>query len=169
MPDLPPSLSHSNDVGRGLVRRDSSRASVCAGGCVAVRACSTATLECGLPPLPTHHGGTAFHPRWPQDRRAVRPPPPRAVETATRGDSAAEEWRQRPRRRGGSDSDGLRVPALVRRGRRTLRPWAPRRGCFWLPALRDVTFVQEHCLNCLFFAVLVKVGDKPTFSLGARL
>jgi len=41
--------------------------------------------------------------------------------------------------------------------------------CFWLPALRDVTFVQEHCLNCLFFAVLVKVGDKPTFSLGARL
>jgi len=42
-------------------------------------------------------------------------------------------------------------------------------GAFRLPALRDVTFVQEHCLNCLFFAVLVKVGDKPTFSLGARL
>jgi hypothetical protein len=105
--DLPPSvpLSHSNDGGRGRVRRYSSRASVCAGGCVAVRACSTATLVCGLPPLPTHHGGTAFHPRWPQDRRAVRPPPPRAVETATRGDSAAEEWRQLPRRTGDSDSD----------------------------------------------------------------
>ena len=30
---------------------------------------------------------------------------------------------------------------------------------------------RTRCLNCLFFAVLVKVSDKPTFSLGecARL